>query len=108
MADTTTDLLEAVKTQVGDSRFDDLAEHYLNVAKWAVIERLYPYDQEKTWEDVPERHWHVAVDIATYLINKRGAEGETSHTESGATHVYESADIPASMLRGLTAYVGVL
>ena len=35
-----------------------------------------------------------------------GSEGQTSHTENGITRQYESADVPASMLKTITPHVG--
>lgn len=101
-------LVVAVCELVGDSRLDSLAPIYLRMAQAAIVTRLWPYDQEKGWNDVPERHHMLAVEIAVYLINKRGAEGESSHSESGVSRTYESASIPPSMLRSLTPFVGVI
>lgn len=42
------------------------------------------------------------------MLNKRGAEGQTSHTENGVTRQYESADVPSSMLKAITPYCGVI
>ena len=44
---------------------------------------------------------------AVYLLNKRGAEGETAHSENGISRSYESADIPESMLSGIIPFAGV-
>lgn len=50
----------------------------------------------------------VHVEIAAYMINKRGAEGEVSHSENGVSRTYEDGDIPPSLLRAITPVVGVL
>ena len=47
------------------------------------------------------------VEIAVYLMNKRGAEGESAHSENGVSRTYENGDVPASMLRGIVPMVGV-
>lgn len=99
-------MVETIRALVGDSRFDVLVPHYLEMAKSAVISRLYPYE-DKTWDDVPEKHHGRTVEIAVYLVNRRGSEGETSHTESGVSRGYESAGIPASYFKGMVPYVGV-
>ena len=57
--------------------------------------------------EVPTRYETKQVEIAVYLYNKRGAEGQTSHSENGINRTYESADVPESLMRGITPYVGV-
>lgn len=100
------EMVAAVKMLVDDERFDKFAEHYLGIAKGVVVSHLWPY-ADKTWDDVPEKHHAQTVEIAVYLVNRRGAEGETSHSESGVSRSYESAGVPVSMLRGITPHVGV-
>ncbi len=101
------ELIGAIKTGLGDERFEKYIPYHLMLAKKAVIERLWPCDAEKTWDDVPERHHPTVCEIAVYLVNRRGAEGETSHSESGTSRSYESAGIPDSLLRGIVPHVGV-
>lgn len=101
------ELREAVLTIVDDPRYEPFVEFYLEQAKNAVIERRWPYYEDAIWEDVPERYHTNVVEIAVFLINKRGAEGETYHTESGVNRTYETASIPPSFLRGITPMCGV-
>ena len=42
------------------------------------------------------------------MEGKRGAEGQTQHSENGITRQYENADIPSSMLKSLTPYCGTI
>ena len=100
------EMVIAIQTLVDDSRFDSLASHYLDIAKGAVVSHLWPY-ADKTWEDVPEKHHARTVEIAVYLVNRRGSEGETSHQESGTSRSYESAGIPKSYFAGMPSHVGV-
>ena len=48
------------------------------------------------------------IEIATYLYNKQGAEGETKHNENGVDRTYESASIPESMLSDISPVVQVV
>ena len=100
------EMLSMVRALVGDPRFDDLAPSYLALAQGAVTQRLFPY-ADATWEDVPEKHHARTCEIAVYLVNRRGGEGETSHSESGVSRVYESAGIPSSFFAGMPPMVGV-
>ena len=93
---------------LGDSRFDELVPHYLVIAKDAVISHLYPYKGDASWKDVPEKHHARTCEIAVFLINKRGAEGEISHSENGVSRSYESAGIPKSYFVGMVPFCGVI
>ena len=83
---------------------DDVLISYLNIAGSKIINRAYPYDDTVT--EVPRRYGYLQCDIAAYLLNKRGAEGQTSHSENGISRSYESADVPESMLGEIIPHVG--
>lgn len=70
---------------------------YLSIAKDIILDQLYPFGRES--EEVPDRYATLQVEIASYKIQKRGAEGEIMHTENGLTRSYESSEIPPAMLR---------
>ena len=84
---------------------DDVLNAYLTIAGKKIIARRYPYDDTVT--EVPARYGYLQCEIATYLLNKRGAEGETAHSENGVSRSYESADVPESMLMDIIPKVGV-
>ena len=85
---------------------DHVLSTFLKIAGDKNIARAYPFDHEET--EVPKRYEYLQIEIALYLINKRGAEGEVTHTENGIQRQYENADIPASMLKEITPYCGVI
>jgi hypothetical protein len=85
---------------------DDILLTYLAIAGRKIIDRAYPYDD--TVEDVPRRYELLQCEIAVYLLNKRGAEGETSHSENGISRSYENADIPESLLSVISPFCGVI
>lgn len=85
---------------------DDILLTYLAISGRKIIERAYPYDD--TVEEVPKRYELLQCEIAVYLLNKRGAEGETSHSENGISRSYESADVPESLLSVITPFCGVI
>ena len=84
---------------------DDVLTSYLAIAGQKIINRAYPYDDSVT--EVPRRYSYLQCDIANYLLNKRGAEGQTAHGENGVSRSYESADVPESMMSEITPNVGV-
>lgn len=77
----------------------------LAIAGSKICRIAYPFDEVT---EVPAKYDHLHVEAACYLVNKRGAEGETSHSENGIGRVYENADLPASMLRAVTPMAGVV
>lgn len=89
----------------GDNSEDDLLLMLLTLSGQKILERVYPYDD--SIKEVPSRYATKQVEIALYLYNKRGAEGQISHSENGISRTYESADVPESLMKGLTPYVGV-
>lgn len=102
------DMVEAVMAMVDDDRFEyAVANVYLPMAKDAVVSRLFPYSPEATWDDVPERHHMQTCQIAVYLLDKSGAEGEVRHVENGTTHEWKSAGIPADYFAGMVPRAGV-
>ena len=100
-------LLRAMVGQPADGSWsDDVLLSYLKIAGEKIINRAYPYDDTVT--EVPRRYGVLQCEIATYLLNKRGAEGETAHSENGISRTYENADIPESLMGEIIPNVGVL
>lgn len=99
--------LDQLKGLLGISGTDEdaLLLTLLSIAAQKILDRAYPYDP--TIIEVPARYGTKQVEIAAYLYNKRGAEGQISHSENGISRTYESADVPESLMRGITPYVGV-
>ena len=89
-----------------DGWSDDVLNAYLAIAGGKIINRAYPYDNTVT--EVPTRYGYLQCEIAAYLLNKRGAEGEVSHSENGISRTYESADVPDSMLSDVIPMCGVI
>lgn len=89
-----------------DDWTDELLLAYLTIAGRKIIDRAYPYDD--TVEEVPRRYEVLQCEIATFLLNKRGAEGEISHSENGISRGYENADVPESLLSVVVPNVGVI
>ena len=98
--------LTLLKAMVGSADSDDVLLAYLDIAGRKVINRAYPYGTEET--EVPSRYDFLQCEIAAYLLNKRGAEGQTGHSENGISRSYESADVPESLLGAITPTCGVI
>ena len=108
---TEVDKLSLVRVMVGqpstDERWsDDILIAYLRIAGEKVINRAYPYDDTVT--EVPRRYGVLQCEIAAYLLNKRGAEGQTAHSENGVSRTYENADIPESLMSNISPFCEVI
>lgn len=104
--------INQVRIMVGKSADDaDWADSvllaYLNIAGRKILNRAYPY-METDVNDIPSRYEILQCEIATYLLNKRGSEGELTHSENGISRTYESSDVPESMLNGVVPFCGVM
>lgn len=104
---------------------DNTLSAYLMLAGAKVLERLFPYVEDytelpggKVYDEngevvqvnpypVPEKYELIQLKIATYMLNKRGAEGEIQHIENGIHRNYGDADIPEALLSGIAPFVGV-
>ena len=98
--------LTQLKAMVGGSDDEDVLLVYLRLAGRKIFAKSYPYNADVT--EVPARYDLLQCEIAAYLLNKRGAEGQTSHSENGIVRAYENGDVPASMLKNVIPCVGVL
>lgn len=107
---TEADKLTMLRVMVGQANegewVDDTLLSYLKIAGHKIVRRAYPYDDTVT--EVPARYGYLQCEIAAYLLNKRGAEGEISHSENGISRTYGSADVPESMLKEIIPKVGVI
>lgn len=102
---TNADKLKMLQTMTGEQDGSVLST-YLLIAESKVLRRAYPFDPNAY--QVPACYDMKQLEIAAYLINKRGAEGETAHSENGSSRSYEDGDVPPSMLREIVPFVGVL
>lgn len=99
------DKLKILKKMIETDDTDDILSTYLNIAGKKIINKAFPYS--KNVIEVPDDYNLLQCEIAAYLLNKRGAEGQTAHSENGVMRTYENADIPSSMLKQIVPNVGV-
>lgn len=108
---TETEKLTLLRTMVGnhdgdsENWTDEVLLAFLTIAGQKIIRRAYPFDDTVT--EVPRRYGVVQCEIANFLLNKRGAEGETSHSENGINRSYENADVPESLIGVVVPYCEV-
>lgn len=95
-------------TGLNQKQFEDLLLAYLRLAEQIVLNRLYPTMDKRDGAQVPPKYATTQVEIAHFLLQKRGAEGETSHNENGISRSYEGGDVPKSLLSRIVPVCGVL
>ena len=103
---TTAEKKAALSAMVEESS-EAVLSTYLDLAKGVILREAYPYGVPESVTDVPSQYETLQLEIAAYKLNKRGAEGETSHSENGVSRGYEDADVPKSMLRQIVPVAGV-
>ena len=81
---------------------------FLTLAGQKILEKVYPFgiptDEEGNPVEVPSKYHWTQIEVANFLVNKIGAEGETFHSENGVQRTYEKASVPESMLRNVVPY----
>lgn len=97
--------LQMVKAMTGETD-EEMLSTYLSIAGNKVCRKAYPFDPAVTI--VPDRYAHIQVEIAVYLLNKRGAEGQTAHSENGISRSYENGDVPPTLLRDIVPFAAVM
>ena len=104
MAMTDAEKLNKLMTMLDDDVSTNTANTFLKAAEKAVINLAFPFGDGS--EVMPEKYEEEQIEIAAYLISKRGAEGEVSHSEGGVSRTYESGDIPLALRTRITPKAG--
>ena len=92
----------------GDDTSDGVLDTYLEIAAQKILNRMYPYKTDYSDMEVPDRYAMIQLNIAVYLLNKRGAEGEIQHIENGIHRNYGSSDVPDGFLKDIVPYCKVI
>lgn len=78
---------------------------FLESAKNIILVRRHPYGELPT--DLEPRYLETQLNVAVYLYNKQGAEGQLSHSENGISRTYASSDLPEELLREVVPLVKI-
>lgn len=103
--------LEKLKTLVKEPGVDAdeaLLAVYLDEATQIIMSHRYPYGNWPTDEEgnpvLESQYTSLQVRVAEALYDKRGAEGEQSHSENGISRSYGTDGVPLSLLREIVPY----
>lgn len=97
-----------VVTNMCDETDSNLITQYLENAAEIILNKRFPFGYDMGEATVPSDLHYLQCEMAAYMINKRGAEGETVHLENTIHRHYSDADIPTTMLRRITPLAGVI
>ena len=98
--------LDRLKIRITENVNDNELEDILESAKAVILSRRFPFGQQP--EEIEAKYKDLQIRIAVEMFNKRGAEGETAHSENGVSRSYSSASVSEELLREITPKVGVV
>ena len=78
----------------------------LDEAAELILNRMYPFTRPSNVVAVPARYENIQIQIAIELVNRKGAEGEMSHSENGTVRSYESGSVSSSLLKKIAPHCG--
>lgn len=102
---TDTEKLNAISLISGETDQTTLST-YLMLAEQKLLDHAYPYGERPA--TAPSEWDAVVIDATSYLLLRRGSEGERQHNEQGLQRTYASEDLPYSITRRIMPKVGVL
>ena len=95
--------LLALKTALApDTDTDEVLEEVLAVAGAMVLNRMYPFGYAEGMV-VPHRYERIQISLAVELYTKRGADGQSGHTENGTTRTWPSE---SALLKSVLPHCG--
>ena len=98
--------LERLKIRIPENKNDIELEDILESAKAVILSRRFPFGEQPT--ELEPKYMDLQIRIAVEMYNKRGVEGQTSHSENGVSRSYSSASVSEELLREITPKVGVV
>ena len=98
--------LERLKIRITEKVSDAVLEDILESAKAVILSRRFPFGEQPT--EIEDKYKDLQIRIAVEMFNKRGAEGETAHSENGVSRSYASANVSEDLLKEITPKVGVV
>lgn len=106
---TTEEKIAYIQT-ISEEEDADVVSAFLSMAEEIAKNRVFPfgYTNETKAEAILDKYQTVICEIAVYLLNKRGAEGQTSHNENSADRTYENGGVPDSIIKKLIPFCGVI
>lgn len=113
MADATAyDYARAVRLLIGDADGEvetDLIDLLVDDAKALVLNRRHPFSADPLAEAWEPRYDYLACQVAAFMWEKMGAEGQTASRENGIYRAWDHSDayVPAGLLQRVVPIAAV-
>ena len=98
--------LERLKIRITENVTDAELEDILESAKAVILSRRFPFGEQPV--EIESKYKDLQIRIAVEMFSKRGAEGETAHSENGVSRSYASANVSEDLLKEITPKAGVV
>ena len=85
-----------------DTDTDEVLDNVLADAEALVLNRMYPFGYPEGTV-VPVRYERIQIQLAVELYSKRGAEGQTGHSENGISRSWSEK---SALLNRVMPHVG--
>lgn len=89
-------------TLAPDTDTDEVLDGVLADAEALVLNRMYPFGYPDGTA-VPSRYERIQIQLAAELYSKRGAEGQTGHSENGISRTWTEK---SALLNRVLPHVG--
>ena len=89
-------------TLAPDTDTDEVLDNVLADAEALVLNRMYPYGYPDGTV-VPSRYERIQIQLAAELYSKRGAEGQSGHSENGISRSWPEK---SALLSRILPHVG--
>ena len=100
---TNTEKIEALKLQMApDTAEEGVLTSVLSAAEALILTRMYPFGCPEG-KEVPAMYERIQVALAVELYNKRGVEGQTTHSENGISRTWPET---SRLLNRIMPHVG--
>jgi hypothetical protein len=95
-------LLALQKAIAPDTEADDVLNGILDDAEALVLTQMYPFGYEDG-ATVPSRYERIQIQLAVELYGRRGAEGQSAHSENGINRSWPEK---SRLLKMIVPHVG--
>lgn len=72
---------------------------YLPAARDAILAARNPFSADPSAETWEARYDRLQCEVAAAMYDRRGAEGETAHSENGVSRTWGSAGVPRHLMQ---------
>lgn len=85
--------LTALKALISpDTDTDEVLQAILSAAEALVLNRMYPFGYPDG-TSVPSRYEQIQLQLAVEMFTKRGAEGQSNHSENGISRSWPEKSV---------------